>query len=411
MGGRVQSRSDGEAGYGRARMRIAIVYDCLFPNTLGGAERWYRNLAERLDRTHSVTFVTRRQWGEEGPQTPFETIAVSPGGGLYTSSGRRSIRPPIRFGIGVFLHLLRHGRGYDAVHSASFPFFSLLGAALALKLTRSRARLIVDWWELWTLDYWRSYLGSLGGRIGYVIQSFCTRLPDRSFTFSRLVEGRLRERRPGAEVERLTGAYSAESAAVEQSLRPSEPPLVVSAGRHIPEKRVPTVPRAIAIAREQVPGLRCEIFGDGPETEATRGRIRELGLGEAVAMRGRVQSDRVMRSIAVAACLLHPSLREGYGLVIVEAASVGTPSIVVRGPENAAAELIEAGVNGFVAESAEPEELARALIEVVRAGESLRASTLDWYERHREELSIESSLAAVEASYFELRAEPAQARS
>ena len=30
-------------------MRIAIVYDCLFPNTVGGAERWYRNLAERLD--------------------------------------------------------------------------------------------------------------------------------------------------------------------------------------------------------------------------------------------------------------------------------------------------------------------------------------------------------------------------
>ncbi len=29
-------------------MRICIVYDCLFPWTYGGAERWYRNLAERL---------------------------------------------------------------------------------------------------------------------------------------------------------------------------------------------------------------------------------------------------------------------------------------------------------------------------------------------------------------------------
>ena len=29
-------------------MRIAIVYDCLFPHTVGGAERWYRELAERL---------------------------------------------------------------------------------------------------------------------------------------------------------------------------------------------------------------------------------------------------------------------------------------------------------------------------------------------------------------------------
>ena len=32
-------------------MRVCIVYDCLFPYTVGGAERWYRNLAERLAET------------------------------------------------------------------------------------------------------------------------------------------------------------------------------------------------------------------------------------------------------------------------------------------------------------------------------------------------------------------------
>jgi glycosyltransferase involved in cell wall biosynthesis len=393
-------------------MKIAIVYDCLFPNTLGGAERWYRNLAERLSRTNEVTFVTRRQWGEEGPQTPFRTIAVSPGGGLYTASGRRKIGPPLRFGLGVFVHLMRHGRSYDAVHSASFPFFSLIGAALALRLTGSRARLVVDWWELWTLDYWRSYLGRVGGRIGYAIQSFCTRLPDRSFAFSRLVAGRLRELRPGAEVERLTGAYTEDDAAgVEPSTRPGEPPLVVAAGRQIPEKRVPAIPPAIAVARKEVPGLRGEVFGDGPEHDATAARIRELGVGEAVEMRGRVGTEEVAHAIARATCLLHPSLREGYGMVIVEASSVGTPSVVVRGPENAATELVEDGVNGFVADSAEPEELARAVLEVVRGGEDLRRSTLEWYERHRDELSIESSLEAVESSYAGVLGEPAQARS
>ena len=235
-------------------MKIAIVYDCLFPNTVGGAERWYRNLAERLDRQHSVTYVTRRQWGEEGPDTSFETIAVAPGGGLYTSSGRRRIWPPIRFGIGVFWHLLRHGRSYDAVHSASFPFFSLLGAALALRLTRAKARLIVDWWEIWSPAYWRSYLGTIGGRIGAGIQSFCIRLPDRSFTFSRLVESRLQARRPGAQIERLTGAFSGnEGSGVPPSMGPAEPPLVVAAGRHIPEKRVPAIPPAIAAARRAGP--------------------------------------------------------------------------------------------------------------------------------------------------------------
>ncbi len=82
------------------------------------------------------------------------------------------------------------------MHTASFPYFSLLGAALALWLTRSPARLIVDWHELWTREYWLSYLGGLRGRVGFAIQSLCLRLPDRSFTFSRLGEERLREQWP-----------------------------------------------------------------------------------------------------------------------------------------------------------------------------------------------------------------------
>ena len=29
-------------------VHICLVYDCLYPYTVGGAERWYRALAERL---------------------------------------------------------------------------------------------------------------------------------------------------------------------------------------------------------------------------------------------------------------------------------------------------------------------------------------------------------------------------
>ena len=45
------------------RVRVCIVYDCLYPYTIGGAERWYRNLAERLAGSgHEVTYLTLRQW-------------------------------------------------------------------------------------------------------------------------------------------------------------------------------------------------------------------------------------------------------------------------------------------------------------------------------------------------------------
>jgi glycosyltransferase involved in cell wall biosynthesis len=387
-------------------MRIAIVYDCLFPHTVGGAERWYRNLAERLDGDNDVTYLTRRQWGrDQGPGTTFRVVAVSPGGDLYTRAGRRRIRPPLRFGIGVFWHLLRHGGRYDVVHCAAFPYFSLLGAALALRLRRG-AHLVVDWHEVWSREYWISYLGPVGGRIGYLVQKICARLGERRFAFSRLHAGRLAAE-GSAPVTRLTGEYADEAESLEKDadrLTGDRLPLVVFAGRHIPEKRVALVPEAIARARQTLPSLRCSIFGDGPERDTVAKRVEELGLSDAVDLAGAVSGDEVRRAIAQAACLLLPSSREGYGLVVVEALARATPAVVVDGPENAATELIEPGVNGFVAPAADPAVIANQVVEVIERGRPLRQSTLAWYRAHANELSIENSLATVEETYRALTA-------
>jgi glycosyltransferase involved in cell wall biosynthesis len=382
-------------------VKIAVIYDCLFPHTIGGAERWYRNLAERLSERHEVTYVTRRQWPAEGPGTPFPAIGVSPGGELYAPSGRRRLWPPVRFGIGVFWHLLRQGRSYDAVHTASFPYFSVLAAAFALRLSRSRARLVVDWHEVWTKAYWRSYAGRFAGGIGYAVQALCLRAPDRSFTFSRLVEARLADLGHRAPVTRLSGEYAPDEAARSTSAhtKPPSPPLALAAGRQIAEKRIDAIPAALAAARRELPELRCAILGDGPEHQAIAARARELGVADVIEMRGRVAPEEVMAAMASASCLVHPSEREGFGMVVCEAVSHGTPAVVVAGEENAAVELIEPGVNGFVASSAGAEPLGAAIVAAVRGGAELRRSALAWYEEHAEELSIDSALTLVEASY------------
>ncbi|MFI5003703.1 MAG: glycosyltransferase, partial [Solirubrobacterales bacterium] len=175
-------------------MRICLVYDCLFPYTVGGAERWYRNLAERLAAEgHEVTYLTLRQW-EQGAQPEIDgrvrVVSAGPRMALYTEGGRRRIAPPLVFGLGVLWHLLRHGRRYEVVHTCSFPYFSLLSAALARPL--GGYGLVVDWHEVWSRAYWREYLGGLGGEIGYAVQLLCARLPQRAFCFSQLHAGRLR---------------------------------------------------------------------------------------------------------------------------------------------------------------------------------------------------------------------------
>ena len=66
-------------------------------------------------------------------------------------------------------------------------------------------------------------------------------------------------------------------------------------------------------------------------------------------------------------------------MIVVEAAAAGTPSIVVREPDNAAVELVADGVNGVIARSAAVEDLAAAIVRVHEAGASRRAR--DWFRR------------------------------
>ena len=137
---------------------------------------------------------------------------------LYDGPGRRRILPPLVFGAGVLWHLLRHGRRYDVVHTCSFPYFSLLAAALLAPL-RWRYRLVVDWFEVWSRSYWREYLGRLAGDVGWLVQRLCARVPQRAFCFSRLYAARLRDEGLRGEITMLAGAYDGPAGAAPRARR------------------------------------------------------------------------------------------------------------------------------------------------------------------------------------------------
>jgi glycosyltransferase involved in cell wall biosynthesis len=175
--------------------------------------------------------------------------------------------------------------------------------------------------------------------------------------------------------------------------------MAVFAGRHIPEKRVIALIPALARARRRVPNLRARILGDGPDRSRVVDAVRNACLEDAVDVPGFVAAERVDEALAHAEMLVLPSSREGYGMVVVEASSRGTPSIVVAAPDNAATELIEDGVNGVIATSVDPSELADAIVRVHEAGPALRATTADWFARSARRLSMSASLETVARSY------------
>jgi glycosyltransferase involved in cell wall biosynthesis len=381
-------------------VRICLVYDCLYPYTVGGAERWYRGLAKELAGAgHDVTYLTRRAWpaGENPSFDGVRVVAFSAGRGLYTEGGRRRIGEALSFGLGVFRHLARNRSAYDAVHTCAFPFFSV--PAIGVALAGRAVPVGVDWFEVWTRCYWREYLGPVRGAIGYAVQRLCVWLTREAYVFSELHARRLREEGVRGEPIPLSGLYDGAT----EPTRGDGPrePLIVFAGRHIREKRVDLIPPVVERVRARVPGARALVLGDGPTRAALLAQIERRGLQEAIEAPGFVGAAAVSEAFERAACLLLPSVREGYGMVVVEAAACGTPAVVAAEPDNAAAELVEDGVNGRIAPAAEPTDLAEAVVDVLERGEALRRSTTAWFEDNAESLSLSRSARMLADRYSE----------
>ena len=175
--------------------------------------------------------------------------------------------------------------------------------------------------------------------------------------------------------------------------------VAVFAGRHIPEKRVPALVPALAEARRQIPDLRGEIYGDGPERTKVLQAIAESGL-EGRSQRRASWMRRCSQKPSQAPCV--SSFRLGARATASSSSKLlraGCRSSSSQGPDNAAVELVEDGTNGAIAPSVDPRDLAAAIVRVYEGGTELRDSAAQWFSRNAERLSFERSFERVQEAY------------
>ena len=128
-----------------------------------------------------------------------------------------------------------------------------------------------------------------------------------------------------------------------------EPPSVVILGRLVPHKRVDFAIDTLASLRERFPTLTLDVVGSGYWQDALRDHARRLGVAGAVRFRGFVGEATKHRLLAEASVNLMPSLKEGWGLAVVEAAAQGTPSVAFRAAGGTAESVVH-GETGLLAD-------------------------------------------------------------
>ncbi|MDG4835694.1 glycosyltransferase family 4 protein [Micromonospora sp. WMMD967] len=291
--------------------RIAVLNwkDPWHPDA-GGAEVYAWQVARDLVTAGAqVTFLTARPRGQRGDE-------VRDGIRIVRVGGRWSIYPR------VLGWLSRRRRQFDAVLDCQngIPFFSpaVLPASVPVVCVIHHVH---D-------RQFRLYFGPLVGRFGAWLEG-----PVARRVYRRCVTLAVSPSTAAAVRDRLGWAGPVvvvpNGADADQPPRGSrdEHPRLVCVGRVTRHKRVDLVLDAVDRLRSERPELRLDIVGGGPDVETIRRQVDERGLNDVVTVHGHLPSAE--RDALLAAAWLHVSgsWGEGWGLVVVEAAAAGLPTV------------------------------------------------------------------------------------
>lgn len=292
---------------------LALSWRYLDHPAAGGAERVTHDVLSRLARTLDEVTCFTASYPGASPSDEIDGVNII----------RRGRQATVHFWAWRWLRK-RHGR-YDRIVDQinTIPFFTPLYVP-ADKRVFYIHQLAREYW-------WRETRGvaRLAAPFGYLAESSTLRLYRRSqgvtgapSTVEDLVA-------LGFHADRLTLVpYSLGMQPLETLPDKGGPLRVVALGRLTPAKYVEEAVQAFARVQRDVPEASLDIVGGGDDRyrERLERLVGRLGL-TGVTFHGRVSEEQKRALLTRAHVHMFTGHREGWGLVVSEAAAMGTPSV------------------------------------------------------------------------------------
>jgi glycosyltransferase involved in cell wall biosynthesis len=176
---------------------------------------------------------------------------------------------------------------------------------------------------------------------------------------------------------------------------PSDAIPIVSVGRLVEQKGHEYLIRAFAAIAPAFPRAWLVIVGEGERRTALMELARRQGLADRVVFAG--YRPDALQYIRCCGIYVHPSMWEGFGLVLLEAMAAARPVVASR--VSAIPEVVAHGVSGLLVPPRDPEALAAALTTLLRDPAAAVRFGRAGAERVAREFSVDAMVRGTQQVY------------
>ena len=97
------------------------------------------------------------------------------------------------------------------------------------------------------------------------------------------------------------------------------------------------------------PQIECLIIGEGPEKNSLIKLSKQLNVFTNIKFLDFIKEEKKLFSyVKSSKVFVFPSTREGFGIAVIEANACGKQAVVIDHPDNAAKDLVNENINGYI---------------------------------------------------------------
>lgn len=384
------------------RKKIAIVSEFCIPYLYGGGEFRYYFLSKELQKLgYDVKWICMRFINEKGKipkKEKIDGINVIHLGPLIKNPPYRSVFNFIHYSWALFWHLLRNK--YDLIDAQAF--IPLIPSLAASRIKRTRIIATIHDVSKGNDDQWIQY-----GRIAPFLEKVIYKLPyQKIITVSRSIKQELIENFKIRQ-EKISVVNNGVNLEFIDQIKPQLNPKrlykkerdsICFTGRLVNTKRLQDLIFAVELLKKKIPKIRLKIIGSGPEENSLKSLVHKLGLTKNVLFFTKKNDSDKFRELKKSEIFVLPSVREGFGIVLIEAMACQTA--VIGAKIDGIKDVIHEKVDGLFFEPKNPADLAEKLdtllrnkkmrLKLAKEGRKKVETRFQWKDKVRE----------IEAIYF-----------